>query len=378
MMTHQRLVMLVFFLQPIAFGAWLPRIPDIQRALGLGSAELAVALLGMPIGILLTLPFAGRFVARIGARATILYGFPVFLAVVWLPTWSWNLTALFLFLAVVGIALATIELGLNVMADAVEKETGSLIMSTCHGFWSLGIMFGNLIGAGLAGLHLAPHTAVILVAAIVLPLALAASRGLPDLKGAAPDPEAKTMPLQLPGLALLAICLFTFGVTMTEGAVADWSAVFLRDVFGSGSVQAGIGYSVFALMVATGRFFGDGLKARFGAVALARACGFANVVGLVLLFVSPNAVMAFLGFAAMGLGVSVGFPLAVTAAASLTDRPSASSVAILSFIALLGFLVGPPLIGFVAELGGMRLGLAMLLPAAIVSLLFTGALKPRP
>ena len=378
MMTHQRLVMLVFFLQPIAFGAWLPRIPDIQSALGLGSAELALALLGMPIGILLTLPFAGRFVARIGARATILYGFPVFLAVVWLPTWSWNLTVLFLFLAVVGIALATIELGLNVMADTVEKETGSLIMSTCHGFWSLGIMFGNLIGAGLAGLHLAPHTAVILVAAIVLPLALAASRGLPDLKGAAPDPKAKTMPLQLPGLALLAICLFTFGVTMTEGAVADWSAVFLRDVFGSGSVQAGIGYSVFALMVAAGRFFGDGLKARFGAVALARACGFANVVGLVLLFVSPNAVMAFLGFAAMGLGVSVGFPLAVTAAASLTDRPSASSVAILSFIALLGFLVGPPLIGFVAELGGMRLGLAMLLPAAIVSLLFTGALKPRP
>ena len=378
MMTHQRLVMLVFFLQPIAFGAWLPRIPDIQSALGLGSAELALALLGMPIGILLTLPFAGRFVARIGARATILYGFPVFLAVVWLPTWSWNLTVLFLFLAVVGIALATIELGLNVMADTVEKETGSLIMSTCHGFWSLGIMFGNLIGAGLAGLHLAPHTAVILVAAIVLPLALAASRGLPDLKGAAPDPEAKTAPFQLPGLALLAICLFTFGVTMTEGAVADWSAVFLRDVFGSGSVQAGIGYSVFALMVAAGRFFGDGLKARFGAVALARACGFANVVGLVLLFVSPNAVMAFLGFAAMGLGVSVGFPLAVTAAASLTDRPSASSVAILSFIALLGFLVGPPLIGFVAELGGMRLGLAMLLPAAIVSLLFTGALKPRP
>lgn len=377
-MTHQRLVMLVFFLQPIAFGAWLPRIPDIQRALGLGSAELALALLGMPIGILLTLPFAGRFVAHIGARATILYGFPVFLAVVWLPTWSWNLTVLFLFLAVVGIALATIELGLNVMADTVEKETGSLIMSTCHGFWSLGIMFGNLIGAGLAGLHLAPHTAVILVAAIVLPLSLAASRGLPDMKGAAPDPESKAAPFKLPGLALLAICLFTFGVTMTEGAVADWSAVFLRDVFQSGSVQAGIGYSVFALMVAAGRFFGDRLKARYGAVNLARACGLANVAGLVLLFVSPNAATVFLGFAAMGLGVSVGFPLAVTAAASLTDRPSASSVAILSFIALLGFLVGPPLIGFVAELGGMRLGLAMLLPAAVLSLLFTGALKPRP
>lgn len=377
-MTHQRLVMLVFFLQPIAFGAWLPRIPDVQRALGLGSAELALALLGMPIGILLTLPFAGRFVARIGARATILYGFPVFLALVWLPTWSWNLAALFLSLAIVGIALATLELGLNVMADSVEKETRALIMSTCHGFWSLGIMSGNLIGAGLAGLHVTPHMAVVLVAAAVLPFALAFARGLPDLKGPAHDPvHATSLPVRLPGGALLAICAFTFGVTMTEGAVADWSAVFLRDVFDAGSVQAGIGYSVFAFMVAAGRFFGDRMKARYGAVKLARACGLANVAGLVLLFVSPNAFLAFVGFAAMGLGVSVGFPLAVTAAASLTDRPSASSVAILSFVALLGFLIGPPLIGFVAELGDMRLGLAMLLPAAILSLFFTGALKAR-
>jgi MFS family permease len=377
-MTHQRLTMLVFFLQPIAFGAWLPRIPDIQRALGLGSADLALALLGMPIGILLTLPFAGRFVAYVGARATILYGFPVFLALVWLPTTSWNLTALFFFLAIVGIALATLELGLNVMADAVEKETRSLIMSTCHGFWSLGIMLGNLIGAGLAGLHLPPHLTVILVAAIVLLPSMAFARGLPNLKGGAHDPmQARSTPFRLPGGALLAVCAFTFGVTITEGAVADWSAVFLRDVFNAGSMQAGLGYSVFAVMVAAGRFFGDRLKARYGPVRLARACGLANVLGLVLLYLSPDTAVALLGFAAMGLGVSVGFPLAVTAAASLTDRPSASSVAILSFVALLGFLVGPPVIGFVAELGDMRLGLAMLLPVAIVSLLFTGALKPR-
>jgi MFS family permease len=377
-MTHQRLVKLVFFLQPIAFGAWLPRIPDMQRALGLGSAELALALLGMPIGILLTLPFAGRFVAHIGARATILYGFIVFLALVWLPTWSSSLTVLLLSLAVVGITLATLELGLNVMADLVEKKKRTLIMSTCHGFWSLGIMSANLIGAGLAGLHLAPHSAVFLVAVTTVPFALAFSRGLPDLKGVEPDPRSGTLSsFRLPGSALLAICGFTFGVTMTEGAVADWSAVFLRDVFHAGGAQAGIGYSVFALMVAAGRFFGDRLKARYGAISLSRACGLANVLGLVVVFVSPNIGLAFLGFAAMGLGVSVGFPLAVTAAASLTDRPSASSVAILSFVALLGFLIGPPLIGFVAELADMRLGLAMLLPAAVVSLLFTAALRAR-
>jgi MFS family permease len=84
-MPFQRLVMLIFFLQPIAFGSWLPRIPDIQAKLGLGPADLAIALLGMPVGILITLPFAGRFVSRIGGRATIIYGFVAFLAVVSLP-----------------------------------------------------------------------------------------------------------------------------------------------------------------------------------------------------------------------------------------------------------------------------------------------------
>jgi MFS family permease len=110
-------------------------------------------------------------------------------------------------------------------------------------------------------------------------------------------------------------------------------------------------------------------------VALARVCGITSIVGLVLVALSPAVSLALLGFAAMGFGVSVGFPLAVTAAADQTDRPAAASVAILSFVALLGFLIGPPLIGFVAEHAGMRYGLAMLLPALLASLALTGRLR---
>ncbi|WP_065373892.1 MFS transporter [Ensifer adhaerens] len=375
-MTNQRLIMLIFFLQPIAFGAWLPRIPDVQQKLGLGPAELAIALLGMPVGILLTLPFAGPFVAWIGGRATILYGFVVFLALVWLPTWASSIEVLFVALAIVGVALATLELGLNVEADAIEKQSGQLIMSTCHGFWSLGIMTGSLIGVGFAALHVAPEWAVPLTAAVMLPISVFFARKLPLLQtGEATAAEAPSR-RRLPSFALLGVCFFVFGITMTEGAVADWSAVFLRDVFGLSGASAGFGYSIFAFMVAAGRFAGDRLKASYGPVAVARACGIASIAGLLLVVASPAAWAALAGFAAMGFGVSVGFPLAVTAAADQKDRPAAASVAILSFIALLGFLLGPPLIGLIAEHSDMRFGLGVLVPFLAVSLLLTGRLKP--
>ncbi|MGE0279322.1 MAG: MFS transporter [Rhizobiaceae bacterium] len=377
LLTDARLIMAVFFLQPIAFGAWLPRIPDIQEKLGLGPADLAFALLGMPVGTLLTLPLAGRFVAHIGSRATILWLFPIFLGVVALPPFASNIIWLFFALAIVGVVLSTLELGLNVEADKIEKSGTALIMNTCHGFWSLGIMAGSLIGSGLAALAVAPHWAVIATALAVLPLAIFSSIALPAYKptgAAAPEPPAQW---KLPGKALLGICLFVFGITMTEGAIADWSAVFLRDVFSAEPAIAGIGYSVFAGMVAGGRFIGDRLKARLGAVATARLCGCFSLAGMALIVLAPSSWLVFAGFAATGFGVSVGFPLAVTAAAGLTDRPTAASVAILSFIALTGFLLGPPMIGLVAEHVDLRAGLATLLPFLLISLALTGVLADR-
>ena len=120
-MTPQRLTMLVFFLQPLAFGAWLPRIPEMQQRLGLGPQDLAFALLGLPIGILLTLPFAGPLVGRIGGRAAIGYGFPAFFVAVCLPGFAGNSFWLFGGLLLSGVAMSTLELGLNITADEVEK-----------------------------------------------------------------------------------------------------------------------------------------------------------------------------------------------------------------------------------------------------------------
>lgn len=377
-LSPQRLTMLVFFLQPIAFGAWLPRIPEVQQALGLGPAGLAFALLGLPCGTLLTLPFAGPLVGKIGPRMAILVGFVLYSLAASLPAFAMNPAMLFVALMLAGSTISFVELGLNVQADAVEKAAGSVIMTTSHGFWSVGIMVGSLIGSGLAGLGLEAKWAIMLVAFVVLPIALLASTALPVLSAAAPASENQRSAWALPSWALLGICCFVFGITMTEGAMADWSAIFLRDALGAESGIVGLGYAVFAMMVAAGRFGGDTLKKRFGAVNTARICGTLAVAGAAILLVAPNTPIALFGFAIIGLGVSVGFPLAVTAAASLTDRSASANVAVLSFVALLGFLVGPPVIGFVAEQFDMRLGIACLVPVLLVSLLLTGRLATGP
>ena len=146
---------------------------------------------------------------------------------------------------------------------------------------------------------------------------------------------------------------------MTEGAVADWSAVYLKDVFATTGMATGMGYVVFAMMVSVGRFAGDSAKQRFGAVMLARLCLIFALGGMLLVVTAPVTLLVYLGLASVGLGVSVGFPLAVTAAADLGDRPAAENVAILSFIALLGFLVGPPLIGAIATASSLTAALAV-------------------
>lgn len=377
-LTPQRLTMLVFFLQPIAFGSWLPRIPEIQAGLGLGPAALALALLGMPCGTLITLPFAGPLVARIGARAAIISGFVFYSIAISLPVLAPHPILLFIALMLAGSAISFVELGLNVQADLVEKSGGKMIMNTSHGCWSLGIMVGSLIGSGFAALGLTPQIAVPLLAALVLPVAIAAGYALPKLSDAPAEGQAQKSAWSLPSAALIGICLFVFGIAMTEGAMADWSAIFLRDALSAEGGLVGLGYSLFAFMVATGRFGGDTLKRTFGAVNTARLCGALAVMGGIVLYFAPSVELALVGFGIIGVGVSVGFPLAVTAAAGIGDRAASANVAVLSFVALTGFLIGPPLIGFVAEHSDIRFGIACVVPFLLLSLLLTGRLAARP
>jgi MFS family permease len=374
--TPQRLIMLVFFLEPIAFGNWLARIPEIQTALGLSPAQMALAFLGMPVGVVLAMPFSSKTGTHIGARRLIQLGFTLVFITVLFPVLAFDLTSLIAAMVIIGAVASFIGLGLNIAAAHIERTGGRLIMGTCHGFWSIGIAAGSFIGTGLAGLGLSPLTAMLLVILGILPFAFYASYRLPPMTHDSPEPKQQARIFMLPSKALAGICLFVFGISMTEGAMGDWSGIYLRDVAMADPGLTGLGYGIFASFVAAGRFLGDSLKARFGVVALARFCGILALAGIAILGIAGSVAATLVCYAIIGFGVAVGFPLAVSAVSQLHDRPTAANVAILSVMSTLGSLIGPVMIGFVAEHSSMRYGLTALLPALIFSLLATQSLRP--
>lgn len=367
-MSPSARICLIFFLQPIALGAWLPHIPGVQTSLGLTNSELAIALVGAPLGTLSTLIFAGRLATRMGARRIIQLFYPVFLTVMLLPflaTSQWMLMAV---LACVGSSMSILELGLNVLADEHEKRTGDKIMSKAHGFWSFGLLAGTLIGAGVAGLGIEPVFAGLGIALVVQSAVLPVTGKLPK-ESKDTQPSAKSQAFQLPHPLLIGICVFTFGTTLVEGAIADWAAVFLRDTFAANPGMAGLGVAVFSLCVATTRLFGDRLRQVAAPGRLGQLLALTGLIGVAGIWFSPGTGSALLALGILGIGAALAFPLGVTAAAAVPGRSAASNVAVLSFIALLGFLVGPLAIGALADAYGIRTGLMILLPMIGVSLI---------
>lgn len=368
-------IRIVFLLQPLTLGAWFARIPQVQDAIGLSEGGLALALVGMPLGLLVALSFGSKVAEALGTRGLLTVGLGGYLILMPVPAFALSGTALFAALAVAGMSMALAQLSLNVTASEVEARSDRPIMNGCHGYWSIGVLVGSAIGAGMAEARVPPGPALLMVSgAAIIPLVLAARQITDYALPAAPKPKDRG---RRPSRPLIFISLFGFGIATTEGAMADWLAVFMTNIFNASPGIAGISYTVFALSVAVGRFVGDALKARFATETLARCLVGVAAFGLLVLIGSPAVWLSFCGVALLGLGVSLGFPLAVSAASQQEGRSSAGNVAILTQLTLCGFLVGPPVIGLIAEVTDIRAGLAALIPALLLAFVFAGALAPR-
>jgi MFS family permease len=377
LLAPARLIMAVFFIQGALVANWFPRIPDVQAKLGLGPAALAIGLVGMPIGQFIALTFAGRVVENLTPRRTIMLGSGIYCAAMSLPGWASDIAGLFLGLMLLGGVFATVDVAINVTAAGVQRQLGRRIMSTCHGFWSLGAMAGAIIGAGFAEFAIATDRHLLMVGLIALAPAVALARALPPLRPEAIAAAGRQPVLSLPSRAMIGLAVFAFGVILAELATRTWAAVFMREAIGASPAATGLGYGAFSLAMATGRFLGDRGTERLGPVALARGCCIAAIVGAIAVATAPTSAIAILGLAVLGVGVSVGYPLAVTATAERDDRPAATNVAALALAAFSSSLVGPPLVGFVAEVAGLRAGLATMLPFVVASALLSAQLRRR-
>ena len=364
----------IFFIQPVVLGVWLALIPKVQSGLNLDTSQLALGLMGTPAGMLMTLPFAGKMANTFGIRKILYIGFPVYLFSITLIGQAGGLYSLLLALFLVGVCGSLLTLALNVHAGRVEKHTRRVIMNRCHGFWSLGIMAGSFLGSVLES-ESTVWLILIICASASFPLALLLCLGLPSYENVNSAEMSPALVItQFPAI-LIGICFFTFGISMTEGAMANWASVYVKEMLGPEAQGTGYGFGLFAAFVAFGRFFGDSLKIKLGTIKVARIFVNISILGLIFLVIANDLWLALAGFALIGLGVSVGFPLAVTAAASIDDKREASYVAFLSLIALIGFLVGPPIIGFLAKTTNIKTGLTMLFPGLLLSLFLSSKLR---
>ena len=362
----------LFFLNGAGMANWVVRIPAIQEQLHLGAGALGIALLGVAVGALVSMPLTGRVVARRGSRPIARVGALAFACALALPALATNLVLLTLALVVLGVANGALDVAMNSQAATVERRYGRPIMASFHALFSLGGLAGAAIGgsAAAAGIGPMPHLTVVAFAACLAALWVT-RRMLPADADAVPDSPSFARPTRV----LLLLGVIAFCVLFGEGAMADWSAVYLRNVVGAGPGLAAAGYAAFSLAMAAGRFVGDALTVRLGPTRLVRVGGAIAALGLscALLLTQPWA--AIIGFGAVGAGLSTVFPTLLATAGRLPGQTSGTAIAAVSTFGYTGFLAGPPIIGFVAEAFTLRGGLAVVVLASLLIVILAGTLR---
>jgi fucose permease len=353
----------VFVVNGAAIGTWVAQIPWVQERFDLSKSAMGLVLVGMALAVILAFPVAGQAIVRHGSERMVWVGGIVCALAVNLPVLAPHPVLVALGLAVLGGASATQDVSMNSHGVKVEKDIRRPIMSSLHAGWAFGGMAGAGFAAAGTALGLDARVTVALASALLLATLVATARRIGHGSAAEGD-DAPGFTLPSRGVVLLAIlCLL---VMVTEGAMADWGGLYLRQDLGASAALGALAYSFFTAGMTAGRIVGDWINHRIGAVALLRWGALLTGVplGAMLLIGQPAA--ALIGLLLVGLGVSNGVPLMFSAAGRQPDTPPGPGIAAVSSMGSLGFLAGPPVIGFVADAISLPWALAMLILGAIV------------
>ena len=373
-----------FFLYAFSFGGFFPRLAELQRSMGVGEGVFGLALIGTAAGTLLTLTLGAPWIARLGSRHTLLGLLPLiplgYVAATFVAT-PW---AMFLCLFPSGLLIGAVEVAVNLEADRLEHALGERVMNRSHAFWSLGFFSAAGFGALMAHWQISPQANLILVFALdavgsilllgrFAPAALRASDQALHANAAAPVPL-----FCAPTPAILKILLVVLGAMVLEGAGFDWSAIYMRNVYAASPFLGGVAVALGAAAQALTRYFADGFVERYSPVLVARTLLAVLALRCLLVFAQSGIALSLLGFALMGVGTSVMFPLAMSAAARRNDRPAAVNVASMAQTAFGLYLLAPPLLGMVAQHFGVGWSFGIVLPMVLLGLLLVHALEPAP
>jgi MFS family permease len=351
-------VSLFYFGMGLCFATWASRIPTIKTALHLSDGHLGTILFALPVGQLTMMMFSGRLVTRFGSHrilpfSVIMYTFS--LTNLGLATSAWQL-ALGLF--VFGIFGNLTNIAINTQGVYTEGLFKRTIMSSFHGMWSLAGFTGALVGLGILALELSTYIHFLIVAAVVLLLVAFNFKFL--IKAKEKIKRVKKKRFSKPDKSLVLLGIIGFCSMASEGVMFDWSGVYFKDVIKVPGALVVLGYTSFMIMMASGRFFGDGLINKFGRIKVMQISGVMISTGLFTAVLFPYIIPSTIAFMFVGLGVSTIVPTLYSIAGKHPTIPTGEALTAVSSVSFLGFLMGPPVIGYIAELSSLRFSFAFI------------------
>ncbi|HXL56782.1 MAG TPA: MFS transporter [Chitinophagaceae bacterium] len=369
---HRIAVSVFFFIAGLTVATWAGRIPDIKNKLHLNEAALGGVLFALPVGQLISLPLSGWLIPRFGSRQLVIAAamfFPLTLILLAIAATAWQLVIVLFFF---GVWANLINIAMNTQAVSVENLYGKSIMASFHGLWSLAGFSGAAIANFFVSAELSPltHFSIICVLTGLL-VFIFYKYTLPE------DVDKKTsQPLFVkPDKTVLLLGLIAFCCMVCEGAMADWSGVYFQKVVASPAAFTTLGYVAFMGTMATGRFLGDGLVTKFGIKRILQTSGVLIAAGLMTVVLFPYLFTAIAGCLLVGFGVSCVVPIVYALAGKSTDMSAGLALAAVSTIGFLGFLIGPPLIGFIAQAASLRWSFSVIALLGMGTTILAGKLK---
>lgn len=361
----------LFFTLGAGFGDWVVRIPDVQHQLGLSQGTLGTALLAASVGALIGMPLIGYLSARFDAATLTTATAVLFTVSLALPALASNLGLLVAALLLLGIGNGALGVTMNSQGALLERRVNKPIMASFHGVFSIGALLGSLVAGWAAGAGITASAHLVGVAVLLTLMVMGSARYLIHDK-----PEQASRVLALPDKRLALFGLLAFCGLLCEGAVSDWSAVLMHDVRRVSPGLVGMGYTAFALSMAAMRLFGDFATTRFGPRTTVQLAGATAVTGSAVIVFVPVAWASILGFAILGIGLAVVFPTVISVISHRESRP-AVAVSATSTVGYVGFLAGPPVIGYLAEATTLPAALLLLIVCSVAIILFGRALPSR-
>jgi MFS family permease len=341
----------MFFFVGLCFSSWAARIPDIQAKFQLSEGQLGTLLLFLPLGSVIGLPIAGWSVHQFGSRRVIMIGsfaYAMTLPLIGLAPTTWLIIPVLILYGMLGNIM---NISLNTQALNLEDKMGKSILASFHGLWSMAGFTGAGIGAGMIFLGVGPtlHFAIVMLLSIVI--IFSAQKFIVKEEKVA---EGGGMVIKKPDDLLLRISMIAFLAMMTEGCLFDWSGVYFKKVVQAEPAWIALGYVAFMGSMAMGRFLTDRVTSRFGKVTVIQFSGLLIFIGLVIAVVWPTVLMATIGFLVVGFGVASIIPVSYSIAGRSKLYSPSVALALVSTISFFGFLIGPPLIGFIADLFDLK------------------------